>query len=215
MEKKKSILLVDDHDAILEGISFALQKKYSEAKIYKALHVADADELLNQNQLDIIIADISFKEAHNTDGIAFCKKVVKKGGSKVISYTGFYQLKNLKQLLHAGVDAIVSKNDGNKALINAIDAVLLNQKYYSFSVLSEFSHLIESRKNIRNNKPQLTKRQSEIVDLIAQAKNNQEIANILCISKGTVEGHITNIALNIGLERADRVAILHKLGRIL
>ena len=61
----------------------------------------------------------------------------------------------------------------------------------------------------------LTSRQKEIVDLIAQAKSNKEIAEELSLTVKTVEGHIAKTASKLGLEKTDRINILRKMGRII
>lgn len=215
MKDKLSILLVDDHDAILEGISVAINKTFLGVILHKATTPEKAEAILNKEQIDIAIVDISFREISDISGVALCEKIIKIGGTKTISYTGFYQTANLQRLIQIGVDGIVSKNDGNKALIEAIKKVMNNETEYSQEILKEFPHIINERKNIEKNKALLTSRQKQIVDLIALSKSNKEIADKLSLTVKTIEGHIANIASCLGLKKTDRIQILRKMGRIL
>ena len=215
MNEELSILLVDDHDAILEGISIALNKVFSGLVIYKAVSPEKAMAIMNKNKIDLAVVDISFRDISDISGIELCKQIIEKRNIKTISYTGFYQTANLQRLMQIGVDGIVSKNDGNKALIEAIKKVLNGEPEYSPEIKKEFPHIINEINNLNRNKLLLTSRQKKIVDLIAQAKSNKEIAEELSITVKTVEGHIAKIASKLGLEKTDRIKILLKLKRII
>ncbi len=210
-----NILLVDDHDAVIEGVTMRLKTELKfECTFFTALSPAEAKQITAQNQIDAAVVDISFREINNTAGIDLCGYFTANTQIKVISFTSFYQVNNLRRLLIAGVHGVVAKNDGGKALAVAVTEVAKNNLYYSQSVLREFPDLIETHRKITETTRKLSARQKEIIELIAEAKKNTEIAKILNITEKGVEGHISNIAIAFGLERANRVAILKILGRI-
>lgn len=211
-----TFLIVDDYDSIISGIKLALHKAGKGNIVHTASSVKEANCLIDFTDVDIAIINLNFRKANNTGGIDLCKSIKHKlPNTKIICFTGFHSVQNIKKLVEIGVDSIVAKYDGLHDLIKAIDIVLKQEKYYSQEILNVFPKLFLNETITPNKHPKFTKRQIEVIELIAQAKSNQEIAEVLSISKKTVEGHITNISYKLDIKKSDRVKILYHLGRLI
>lgn len=213
--QKDTVLIVDNHDAIIEGVSAVLAQRNPNTSIYKALSTKKAGKILNAQKIDIAIIAIAFNDFNNTNGIALCKKIkCEFRDTKIICHTNFHTADNLKKLLQINVEAIVAKYDGIAALMLAIRNVKDEQRFYSQEVLRNISDVFSTSIKTKR-KRKLSKRQKQIVELIAQAKTNKEISEKLSLAQKTIEAYITKTAKTIGLQRADKLKILYKLGLII
>ncbi len=190
-----SVLIVDDHDTIISGLRYELKEKYENAQISIAENMQDAINNIMTNDFDIAIVDISFRDEDNSDGIELCRKArIAKPKIKLISYSTYViKMHYLKQLQEIGVEAIVSKTDGNFAVKHAIDEILLgNIPFLSYEVNNV---LIQNK--IRKNKDliKISPREKDLLKLIHQYPylTYKELADKLSKSQSTIDTHAKNL----------------------
>lgn len=187
------ILLVDDHQIMLDGIRALLAGDEQFRIAGEATRCTSALEMIPNINPDIIITDISLPEMN---GIEFTK-ILKKDFPKIkvlaLSMSGEEGM--ISEMLDAGISGYVLKNTGKQELKKALTKISSGEMYFSDEVAAEIMKAIYHKKKIKNEeeKANLTLREMEIIRLIAKEYSNAKIAEELFISERTVETHRKNI----------------------
>ncbi len=190
-----NILIADDHQLILNGITDML-KPYKRYKIVgKAMDGKEAVEKALELKPDIIFMDISMP---GLNGIEATKIIVEKlPGIKILALTQHDENEYVLQILNAGGSGYLLKNSKKEEFEEAIESVLKGKKYLSREIsdqmINDLLHQHSGRRNEKNAEIHLTKREIEIIQKIADDMSNQEIADELNISLRTVETHRRNL----------------------
>jgi len=191
------VLLVDDHQVVIDGISSILEDEQSIKVIDSALNGEEALRKLEFSAVDVLLLDINMP---NMDGIKVVRQLRKKGISvHVLILTMHNNPQFTKQLMEMGVLGCILKNSGKKELIHAISEVSKGNRVYGEDVKESLFDSLEKTQNAVD-QVQLTKREVEIIKLIATELTTNEIAEKLFISSYTVETHRKNIVSKLGVK---------------
>jgi len=188
-----SILIADDHEIIHNGIKDIL-KSHSKYKITgNAFDGEEAIEKALHLQPDIIFMDISMPKITGIEAIKILSK--KLPDIKIIALTQHEENEYVVQVLKAGGKGYLFKNAKKDEFINAIETVLKGGRYCCNELTGQMvdAMLLRDSGNEDENNINLTNREIEIIQKIAQDKNNHEIADELNISLRTVETHRRNL----------------------
>jgi len=179
------VFIVDDHYMVIEGIRSLLQ---NEKNIEWMGHAMNADSCLSflKNQLpDIILMDINLPD---TSGIDLCKEVKTIYPSVfIIGLSTFNQQSFIHKMMDNGASGYVLKNASQEELMEGIEMVMKGKIYLSDEAAQSL------RKNNNGEIPILTRREKEVLELIADGMTNAEIATKLFISVTTVDTHRKNL----------------------
>lgn len=179
------LFITDDHYMVVEGIRSLLQ---NEKSIEWMGHASNADSCLAflKKQLpDVILMDISLP---GKSGIELCKEVKEKYPSVfVIGLSTFNQQSFIQKMMDNGASGYVLKNATQKELMEAIQAVAIGKTYLSEEAATSL------RKYAESEIPVITRREKEVLELIADGLTNGEIAQKLFISTTTVDSHRKNL----------------------
>ncbi len=179
------VFIVDDHYMVVEGIRSLLQ---NEKNIEWAGHASNAASCLAflQKQLpDVILIDINLPDK---SGIDLCKEVNEKYPSVfIIGLSTFNQQSFIEKMMGNGASGYVLKNATQEELMEAIQTVMKGKTFLS----EEASQSL--RKNADADRPVITRREKEILKLIAEGLTNIEIAQKIFISSSTVDTHRKNL----------------------
>ena len=202
------ILIADDHVVFVNGLS-ALLKEVSNLEIVAtAFNGEDALELLAHNTVDLVITDISMPRM---DGIAFLERI--KGdypGVKVMVLSMHNEAHIVKSVLKLDPNAYLLKNTDSQELIKAIECISAGEVYYGEEIKTV---LINSLRGVERadsslHIPTLSKREKEVLNLIAQEKTTAEIAEELFLSLHTIETYRKNLLRK--LEAKNSVGLVAK-----
>lgn len=191
-----TIAIADDHKMFREGIValFAIDTEIS--VIGEASNGIEVIELVKNKQPDVLLLDIEMPKMDGFDTLRALKKL--KTNSKALVLTMHKSSEFIKNCIAAGASGYLPKDSGKDTLIKAIKTVAETGSYYS----EETSKLVmESFKN-NHQKNSISKREQEIITLIADGLTTKKIAAKLFISPHTVETHRQNILLKLGLKNA-------------
>lgn len=196
-QKTYNILIVDDHQLIIDGLSGILREEKMIGEIFSAVNGEDAMEQLRVHAVDCILMDISMPKINGHDATKMIKR--EYPGIKIIVVSMFSDASVVIKLLKAGADAFIIKNTGKEEVLRAIDKVMNNEKYVSNELnLNLYQHLGTSRNAGASS--QLTPRETEIVRFISNGFTNQQIAERLFLSTSTVDTHRKNILAKLNLK---------------
>ncbi len=195
------ILIVDDHQLILNGISDMLRP----IKHFKIVgRATNGEEAVNKALIlkpDLIFMDISMPVMN---GIEATKIIIQKlPSTKILALTQHEEIEYVKQILKSGGSGYLLKNSKKDEFIEAIESVLSGKHYLSRQISEQMITSIittEEDNNTDKEKIKLTRRETEIIKKIADELSNQEIADDLNISLRTVETHRRNIMQKLKLK---------------
>lgn len=192
MEKIK-ILLVDDHQIMLDGIRSLLKSDKQIEIVGEATRCSLALQNIPALKPDIVITDIHMPEMN---GIEFTRELKKLyPGIKILALSMSGEENMIHEMLDAGISGYVIKNTGKEELKEALLHIYNGEVYFSAEIAAILTRaLLHKRKEeLEPGRPKLTQREIEIVQLIAKEYSNEKIAKELFISERTVETHRKNI----------------------
>ena len=206
-DKIIKLLIVDDHVLIREGIKQILELENDISVIGQAGNGEDAFNKAIELNPDIILLDINMPKLNGIEALRRFKDMGVK--SKVIILTIHEDREYILKTLKLGADGYILKDSDADSLINGIRNVFKGQKYIQQSVADLVKESSNSDAyNIINSKiNSLTKREYEVLILIAEGLNNKDIADRLFISEKTVKNHVSNILKKLDLNDRVQVAI--------
>lgn len=178
------LFITDDHYMVIEGIHSLLSHEPPIEWMGHATNGASCLAFLKQHEPDVILMDINLPDI---SGIDLCKEVKEKYPSVfIIGLSTFNQQSFIEKMMYNGASGYVLKNATQEELLEAITIVAKGKTYLSFEVAQ----------TIRN-KPEasiiLTRREKEVLELIADGMTNNMIAEKLFISSTTVDSHRKNL----------------------
>ena len=183
--KNKKIVALDDHLMFLEGLKGMLLKQDDFSEIYITTDYKEALHWISALEIDLLITDISMPKLSGIEFISLVKETHPE--QKIMVLSMFPNLEAYKK-----INAYVLKESSELELLKAIRQVVDNQQDY-FPIQEDESTQI----TLSENQTLLTKREKEIIQLIIQENTSEEIADLLFLSKHTVETHKKNIFLKL------------------
>ncbi len=189
------ILIADDHSLVLKGITGLLDKQYELAGM--AENGKDLVDAAMRLRPDVVVLDISMPIMNGIDATREIKRALP--ATKVIVLTMHSNAIYLRKALNAGASGYVLKAGAAEELLIAIEKALAGGTY----VTPSFDRNVLENVGLWRTQPlrsaiDLTGRQRQILQMIAEGKRNKEIAEILNVSVRTVEFHRMRLMTKLG-----------------
>ena len=199
------ILLADDHQMFLDGISAFLEKEPNIKIVGEALDGFQVLEFLQKNTVDIILLDIRMP---GMDGHQTIVKI-KQGfpTTKVLVVSTFGEAEYIYKMLSNGAEGYLMKNKSKEELVNAIHQIHSGKRYISLDVQQIYWDYIQNKSKKPKSNIQLTSREIEVLKLIATGLQDREIADQLNIAETTVYTHCRNLRKKIAVSNRTELAI--------
>ena len=206
-QKLVKVLLVDDHSLMRQGmkVQFALEPGFS--VVGEAVDGAQAIELAAQLQPDVVLMDIALPVM---DGIAATQRIKSdRPATRIIALSAFSNNTQVMGMLAAGADAYCLKTIDWEQLIAAIQLILQGGAYLDPQIADKIAQMLnlpycsEVAASAPLKNSVLNERERELLKLIAKGQSNQEIANQLYLSLGTVKSYVRIILNKLSVD--DRV----------
>lgn len=188
LEEKLKIIIVDDHEFFRKGLVFVLNKMKFAEVVAEATNGQEFLDILDAQAVDIVLMDINMP---NMDGVEATQKALAKlPNLKIVALSSHQDEAYLETMIDAGVKGFLLKNIDKDILQRALQAVALDKPFFSEEFMPYFTQKylnVKSQPAGQDN--QLSKRELEVLQLIASGFTNQEIADKLFISLRTVTNH--------------------------
>jgi len=191
------LLCVDDHHLVRDGLALIINRQPDLEVVATAATGEQAIALFRQHRPDVTVMDLRLPAMSGLDA---CRTIrADAPDAKIIVLTVRDDDEGIYQAIEAGAAAYLLKDTLSDDLIRVIHDVHAGRQRHSVA--------IEARLVERATRPQLTPREREVIDLMAQAMRNKEIAAVLGVSEQTAQVHVKNIFAK--LKVADRIAAIN------
>jgi DNA-binding NarL/FixJ family response regulator len=178
------VFIVDDHYMVIEGIRSLLQHEKNIEWMGHAMTATSCLSFLQMQQPDVLLMDINLPDK---SGIDLCKEVKEKYPFIfIIGLSTFNQQSFIEKMISNGASGYLLKNATQEELMEGIETVMKGKLYLS-------GEAAQSLKKTNSDTPLLTRREKEVLELIAEGMTNNEIAQKLFISSTTVDTHRKNL----------------------
>jgi DNA-binding NarL/FixJ family response regulator len=201
MRDKIKIILADDHRIFRKGLKSLLSEKSNIEILAEADNGNEALEKAMKYRPRIVLMDIAMPKM---DGIEATRQIRERlPDTEVVILSMYAKKAYIDQVLKAGAKGYVLKDSDEENLIAAINTVH-NGGYYLDSpiadqVLSDYFGG-KAKRELKEQSDPISEREKEVLRLLAEGHSNQEVADILCISRKTVENHRANIVRKTGVQ---------------
>ncbi|MCX8050637.1 MAG: response regulator transcription factor [Chlorobi bacterium] len=207
------VVITDDHELARVGLRRLLA---ADATVEVVGEASDGDEalgLVERHKPDVLLLDILMPRRNGLEAAKELRSRVPVGKPYIIMLTTFEDRYYLEQALAIGADGYLSKDVTQQELLDAIRSVVKGERVFSRTVLTLMQGL-HGKHSHHDQVPTvtLTKREEEILQLVAQGLTSNEIADRLFISPRTVETHRAHLMEKLGAKNAAtlvRYALLH------
>jgi two-component system NarL family response regulator len=205
------ILLVEDDELFRLGLSTRLQQEEDLNIAAEAEDGERAIELANQQPFDIVILDVGLP---GIGGVEACRQIKQQHPQlPVLALTSHSQAPLIARLIEAQAQGYCVKGIPAESLILAIRSVVAGASWWDRTATKEIQAVFQQESTLpraasQESENPLTKREQEILALIAAGKSNQEIATTLYIAPGTVRVHVHTILQKLEVRDRTQAAIL-------
>lgn len=200
-----NILLADDHRMIREGLKQLLEMDPSIEVVGEAGDGYECLNLANKTKPNIVLLDLNMPNLDGIQVLSIMKQ--QKMICKVIILTIHNEVDYLIKALDNGCDGYVLKDSDFDTLKKAIYSVYSGDTYIEPSLMPLLNASLAERDVLKEKVSDLTKRELEVLKMIASGAFNKEIALTLNISERTVKNHVSNIFKKIGVSDRTQAAV--------
>ena len=194
MERAIRILLADDHTIVRQGLARLLQDQPDLEIVGEAVNGRMAIERALALKPDLVIMDIAMPILN---GIEAAKRIKRQlPNTKIIILSMYGHEHHINELLEVGVSGYLLKDSSGRDIVMAIQAAMRNETFLSPAISKV---LVEKYLSMRRGSPreerykQLSNREREVFQLLAEGRSTKVIADMLCVSTSTVKTHRAKI----------------------
>lgn len=200
-----NILLADDHRMVREGIRYLLENVPEFNVVGEAADGYECISLVNKTKPNIVLLDIDMPDMNGMEALRVIKE--QKMICKVIMLTRHNEIDYLMKALEIGCDGYILKESSFETLLKAIFKVYSGNNYIEPNLMPLLNANLEEKSNVKKRISELTKREIDVLKMIASGAFNKEIASTLNISERTVKNHISNIFKKIQVSDRTQAAV--------
>ncbi len=196
------VLVVDDHDLLREGVSATLAAFADIEVVGDCANAQAALDAAEQLAPDVVLVDLVMP---GMDGVELLRRL--RAGSEgvgLLALSSFAERDRVQAALEAGANGYVTKSVDSDGLARAVRSAADGQGVFS----AEVTRVLAGPDAPSAPLEQLTNRESEIADLVAEGRSNAEIARTLDLSIYTVKNHVSSILMKLGVQSRTEAAAL-------
>ena len=200
-----TVMVTDDHRMMREGLHQLLEVDGDIKVVAEAADGLECLYLLESSRPDVILLDINMPRL---DGMTTLKRIRESfPDQKVILVTIHNEVEYLYRAYNIGVNGYVLKDSGSVALKKAIRVVNDGGLYIEPVLIPGLKDRLDQKDSPEEELELLTKREFQILKLVAQGLYNKEIADVLGVTEKTVKNHITSLFKKIDVNDRTQAAV--------
>jgi len=191
------LLIADDHAVVRAGLRTLLESRKGWHVCAEAGDGRDAVDKAVKFKPDVIILDIGMPLLNGVEAARRIHKALPQ--SEILILTMHESDELVQQVVEAGARGYILKDEADRVLHAAIEALRQHKPYFSTRVsnAADAVDIDGDPDSVRSNRSRLTPREREILQLLAEGKSNKEVATLLNISVNTAEAHRANIMMKL------------------
>ena len=190
MKEKYTVVVVEDHTIVRDGLISLISSNEQLEVVGEAGDGLEASSVIDQLKPDLVLLDLSMPKMDGFDVITDVKKSSPR--TKVLVLTVHSTEGYVRKCLRTGADGYILKKATRNELMSAVMHILAGESYIypgiADSIIQGYLATPQEEQEI-SSFDSLTRREREILKLVAEGYKNREIADYLCISRGTVVQH--------------------------
>ena len=206
MNRPINVMIADDHSMVREGIKQLLELEGDIVVVKEANNGKQCIEQLDEENTDVLLLDINMPNMNGLQVLQHLRETKKK--VKVLILTIHNEVEYLIRAVEIGVDGYVLKDSDSSLLKKAIFSIYNGEIFIQPELALMLKIKLDEKNNSYNNSDySLTKREIEVLKLLAEGLFNKEIAYMLAISEKTVKNHVSNIFKKINVSDRTQAAV--------
>jgi NarL family two-component system response regulator LiaR len=206
MDNTITVLLVDDHEVVRQGVRFFLETNPDFTVVAEADSGLAAVRLAEENVPDVVLMDLIMPEMDGVEATRRIKDISPR--TQIVVLTSYHDDEHIFPALQAGAVSYILKDVRMEELAEAIRRAVQGEATLHPRVAARIlQELHGNRSPGLNPFTELTNREMEVLKLIANGLSNAEIAEKLVISEYTVKGHVSNILSKLHLADRTQAAV--------
>ncbi|MEM8565575.1 MAG: response regulator transcription factor [Bacteroidota bacterium] len=191
------VVVADDHQMVLDGLKLLLDQEENIETVGEASNGFEVIKILAREQVDVVVLDI---EMPKLDGIDTAKRINDEFPEVKILILSMYNNEEfIKSLIQVGVSGYILKNRGREELVEAVNHVAQGGEYFGAAVTKTLISSLKKPKKSEKEKVQLTRREIDVLKLIAEGLSTPQIGEKLFIAPSTVDTHRRNLIDKTGV----------------
>ena len=201
-----SVLIADDHPVIREGLMRIFKSQKDIEVVAEATNGEEALELCNRHSPDILLLDLRMPKK---DGLQVITELAARRSSKtrIVVMTTYESEEDIRRALKAGAKGYLVKGTDPQQIWEAVRKVAAGGSLFPATIASKVAESMA--------RPELSKRERQVLECIANGRSNKEIGQILFISEHTVKTHVKSILTKLdAIGRTEAIAVGIKRGLI-
>jgi DNA-binding NarL/FixJ family response regulator len=185
------VVLVDDHEMFAEGVARLLEREPDIDLVGVASTMAEVVAMVEERRPAVAVVDFMLPDGVGTDAATAIAAV--SPDTRTLIITGSTEEAVLVAAIRAGCSGVLTKDKAFAALVDAIRLVATGDSYLDPLVIAAVQSGSQPRSHGAGAGAELTKREREVLHLLAQGRSNQAIGDELYVSRNTVRNHVQNI----------------------
>src|SRR5436190_3262946 len=193
-----NVLLVDDHTIVRQGLRALLNAEKNITIVGEAQTGREAVDLAAQLRPSVVIMDLAMPRLNGAEATRQILKAMPS--AKIIVLSTYGDDEHVQQALAAGAAAYLLKQTAAEDVVDAIREVVKGNAYFSPAIAKRLrEQTVQPSENTRTPDVELTQREAEVLQLIAEGYANKQIAAELNLSVKTVEKHRQQVMQKLGI----------------
>jgi two-component system, NarL family, response regulator len=200
------VMIADDHPVVRDGLAGILKSQKDIKVVAEATNGEEACELYDRFTPDVVMLDLRMPKK---DGLQVITELMSRRLHKprIIVMTTYESEEDIRQALSAGAKGYLVKEASRQQIREAVRKVATGQTLLPIEVASK---LAESMGH-----PELSEREFQVLQHMANGRSNKEVGQMLCISESTVKSHVSSLLAKLdAMGRTEAIAIAIKRGLI-
>lgn len=201
-----TIVLVDDHEVVRQGIRHAVEARDAGQVIGEAASVAEARAILRETSPDVVIVDVVLPDG---DGVQLCREIIgDHPDTACVLLTSFPERRGMLSAALAGSAAYLAKDSSAAEVVDVIARVGRGERLLDEDRIVELLEGLAEESDGNRQLQTLTRQELRVFELIGQGLSNRQIADQLHLAERTVKNYVSRMLTKLDMDRRTEAAVL-------